>query len=151
MSILSPIEVAKFWSRVDCGPDFQCWPWAGAANAKGYGRYQGAASHRIAYEFINGEIPEGHVLRHKCDNPPCCNPKHLTPGTQYQNLQDMKQRDRHTRGQRSARSKLTEEQAREILINPAGLRLVDLARKFEVSKSTVSMIRSGDRWAHLAR
>lgn len=151
MAILPPIEVAKFWSRVDCGPDFQCWPWNGAKNAKGYGRCHGTVAHRLAYSLAIGPIPDGQVLRHKCDNPSCCNPKHLVPGTQSQNMSDMRSRDRHTRGERSGRSKLTEAQAQDILRNPQKLKLVDLAKKYSVSKATVSLIRSGERWGHLAR
>lgn len=41
-----------------------------------------------------GEIPDGLVLRHKCDNRPCVNPDHLTPGTKKQNLQDCIDRGR---------------------------------------------------------
>ena len=36
-----------------------------------------------------GEIPKGMVIRHKCDNPNCCNIEHLEIGTQKDNIEDM--------------------------------------------------------------
>lgn len=151
MAKMSPIEVARFWSRVSSGRDFHCWEWQGAKAPKGYGRCSAGMAHRVAYELVYGPIPEGLVIRHKCDNPRCCNPKHLTPGTTQDNTNDKVERGRHPRGQSASRAKLTEDEALEILRNPDRLRVSDLAQRFNVSKSTVSLIRSGDRWAHLAK
>lgn len=151
MADLSPIEIARFWSRVRPASDFQCWEWEGRSNSKGYGRHEKGVAHRIAYELVVGPIPDGAILRHKCDNPSCCNPKHLVPGDHKQNAGDMVERRRHLYGQRNPRAKLDETQAKEILRNPDGLRVRDLARKFGVSPATISLIRSGDRWAHLAK
>lgn len=151
MADLSPIETARFWSRIRSGTDFQCWEWQGRSNPQGYGRYAGMAAHRIAYELLTGPIPEGMVVRHKCDNPPCCNPRHLTVGTQAENMQDKVNRGRHAVGSESPRAKITETVALDILRNPDGLKQCDLAKRHGIAKSTVSMIRSGERWAHLAR
>ena len=46
-------------------------------------------SHRLAYELDIGPVPNGMMLCHFCDNPACCNPWHLAPGTAKQNTQDM--------------------------------------------------------------
>jgi hypothetical protein len=94
-----------FWDRVDrsAGPD-ACWPWTGAINKSGYGSYcvAGGAvrtASRVAYELTHGPIPPGPgyhglVVMHSCDNRPCCNPKHLSLGTQADNNFDRDQKGR---------------------------------------------------------
>jgi hypothetical protein len=84
------------------GPD-ACWPWRGALNSFGYGNvgedgFTLTAS-RVAYELTYGFIPpgegyHGNVVRHTCDNPPCCNPRHLVLGTQADNNRDRDARRR---------------------------------------------------------
>lgn len=81
-----------------------CWEWSGSRNADGYGIFTAtrlglanARAHRLLYELAVGPIPEGLLLRHSCDNPPCVNPDHLIPGTQDDNMKDMVERGRHWR------------------------------------------------------
>ena len=81
-----------------------CWEWRGNRNWCGYGTMSlarkgidRARAHRLMYERFVGPIPEGHVIRHKCDNPPCVNPNHLESGTQSENVWDMVHRGRHWR------------------------------------------------------
>lgn len=84
-----------------------CWEWPGRRDSDGYGtlnrvvdgvRYQRA--HRLAYRYAYGPIPDGLVVMHKCDNPPCCNPAHLRLGTAAENNADMlrKGRERYPTG-----------------------------------------------------
>ena len=78
-----------FWSRVDKTAD--CWVWQGPC-FKGYG-YLGNNSkvflaHRFAYESMNGPIPQGMFVLHRCDNRPCVNPSHLWLGTAKDNIRD---------------------------------------------------------------
>lgn len=147
---LTPIELARFWSRIQSAPDFHCWEWQGRKAPAGYGRFGAMMAHRVAYELIKGPIPEGLLIRHKCDNPPCCNPRHLIIGTHKQNTQDAVERGRHAVGARSGMAKLSEDQARYILRNAEKKTVRQLAAMFGVAPSTVSMVRSGQRWAHLA-
>jgi hypothetical protein len=71
-----------------------CWEWTGARDPNGYGRvnWQGKSmlAHRVAYMLmtISGTLDDRHIL-HACDNPPCCNPIHLWPGTAADNTADM--------------------------------------------------------------
>lgn len=92
-------EVQRFWLRVDRRGPNECWPWRGY-KIRGYGRFQLADrhrryfAHRYAYECVNGGIvrPQSNaenVVMHTCDNPSCCNPKHLRKGTALDNTRDM--------------------------------------------------------------
>ena len=53
--------------------------------------YKGRANllHRVLWIENYGEIPEGYVIRHKCDTPSCCNINHYEIGTQKDNVMDM--------------------------------------------------------------
>lgn len=45
------------------------------------------AAHRVAWELVNGPIPDGMFLDHRCANPSCVNPEHLRIVTVSENLQ----------------------------------------------------------------
>jgi hypothetical protein len=99
---------AKFWADVDRsgGPD-ACWPYS-AARPGSYGLTDAgramtgsAAAHVVAFTLAMGlpKAPDGKlVLRHLCDNKPCCNPAHLMPGTQSENVGDVIRAKREGRG-----------------------------------------------------
>jgi hypothetical protein len=53
--------------------------------------------HRYVYTLYYGEIPDGLIVRHKCNNRKCCNPEHLEIGTNKDNTRDMFERNRSGR------------------------------------------------------
>lgn len=69
-----------------------CWEFQGSRNRLGYGQIRDVWSgrllqtHRYAYEFFRAEIPAGLVLDHLCRNPSCCNPWHLEPVSNGENI-----------------------------------------------------------------
>ena len=97
----------RLWSRVDTGgEDVECWEWTGARSPAGYGRIKGdngtLQAHRVAYELTHGPIPDGLFVMHSCDNPPCCNPAHLSVGTNADNVHDSMRKGRARSGSRFA-------------------------------------------------
>ena len=90
--------IAEFWDGVTTARD-GCWVWNGAKRTKfSYGvfsiKHQNHQAHRIAWELVNGSIPDGLFVLHKCDNPPCVNPEHLFLGTHIDNMRDMVKKGR---------------------------------------------------------
>lgn len=68
-----------------------CWEWQGHLDKGGYGRLVDDngwldMAHRLSYKLNVGPIPDGLVIHHKCNNPPCVNPRHLVPATSFDNL-----------------------------------------------------------------
>jgi hypothetical protein len=73
--------------RIDL--DTGCSVWQRAKTKAGYGQVPingNMLYHRIYYENHIGPIPEGLVLDHLCKNAACCNPDHLEPVTQAENM-----------------------------------------------------------------
>lgn len=57
----------------------------------GYGRFRvppgkWVTAHRIAWELVNGPIPEGMTVDHKCRNRACLNVEHLEVVTPQENI-----------------------------------------------------------------
>jgi HNH endonuclease len=124
---LSDLDRVRVWQRVSQrGPD-ECWPWTGSKHTRGYGRYslyrgkRNGASYwrvlratRVIYFLTTGYDPGFAEVLHTCDNPQCCNPKHLRAGTHRENMDDMVNRGRVAVGQNNGRAKLLDAQVAEI-------------------------------------
>lgn len=76
-----------------------CWEWTGSLSGRDGRPYisidgKKHLAYRIVYKLFHGELEDGKVVRHKCDNPKCCNPTHLESGTRSENELDKYRRDR---------------------------------------------------------
>lgn len=151
-----PVEV-RFWRYVSPEPNTGCWLWTGSSTSAGYGninlRYIGndrasvGYAHRLSWSMVNGPIPEGMYICHRCDNPACVNPDHLFLGTPEDNALDCSAKGRgnfNTNPPRIGNPKLSPEQVIEIRRTVG--RHVDLARRFGVLPVTIRKIRSGETW-----
>lgn len=106
--------------------------------------------HRLSYEHFKGPIPNGLMVCHSCDNPPCCNPKHLFSGTRADNVRDMFTKGRGHQGENHAYAKLTEEQVLEIYaLWDDGVQQTAIAKQYKLHKHYVSLILNGRRWKNL--
>lgn len=143
-----PIETAYFWSKVKVLGAASCWLWQGHT-VNDYGRFRGERSHRYAYRTVRGEIPDGLMIRHMCGVKLCVNPMHLETGTMAENAQDGIRLGETLQGSKNGRSKISEIDARYIIDNPDKMTGRQLAMKFGVSPATISLIKSGQRWAHV--
>lgn len=158
------------WDRIDrsAGPD-GCWLWTGSVDRDGYGHFKVAGRmHRAARwvltQKIGRALTSDEVTRHTCDNPPCCNPAHLLPGTAADNTADMIKRGRAITGDRhwtrrtperlfgvaNPAARLTEGQIQMIRARyAAGERQVPLAARYGVSQSLISRIVRRTSWRHI--
>jgi len=145
----------RFWGYVAQTDIDKCWPWQGGKQ-KGYGRFNVDGRHVMAHRYVwtltYGPIADGLRICHACDNPPCCNPRHLFLGTMADNNADMLQkgRQRSVRGTNSPNAKLTDDIIRTIRSEVTlGVSRRALARRFLVNHSTVNRIVSRRYWAHI--
>lgn len=171
---LAQKHIARFWAKVDrsAGTD-GCWLWTGGHDRGGYGRfsvgYQRIRAPRLAWELAHGPVPDGLWVLHNCptgDNPSCVNPAHLWLGTNRENTADKVAKGRHSRGdqhgmhlhpERARRgeacpfAKLTDDAVRliraELALGTTGLAL---ARRYGVDPKTITNIKHGRIWRHVA-
>ncbi len=144
----------RFWSKVErSGGVNACWPWTASKTEKGYGQFktrrQGVQvchrAHRYAYQLKTGKTPLPSVVRHTCDNPVCCNPRHLLGGTQKDNIHDAMRRGRLVNpiGEQNGRAVLSRQQVMTIRRLYRWGNSKVLAKRFGVHRSTINLIAKG--------
>lgn len=143
-------------------PNSGCWLWGGTTNANGYGRVwvdgQSDLAHTVSYRRHNGPIPEGLLVRHRCDNPGCINPDHLETGTLADNSRDCRLRQPKTwkgkfdkyRGELHPKTPFCDADVLEIRrLYASGARIADLARSRDVDYNAIKQIVLRNSWTHI--
>ena len=152
----APSNPAKFWAKTRRASS-GCLEYLGYLQKHGYGStsYCGKLwlSHRLAWTLSYGEIPPGACVCHTCDNPRCIEPEHLFIATHAENMVDMKKKGRRkaiNSGEDNGRSKLSMQAAEEIRRSYAAREStqVQLAVRFGVSQTLISMVIRGLHWPH---
>ena len=150
------------WDKVDkCGED-ECWEWKGFKNEQGYGRTwinnKGYYAHRVIFNLfypnrITLSAPtstkDSGFLLHSCDNPSCCNPKHLFIGDHADNMADKKHKGccPDFSGDKGPRCKLTMDQAREIRQKRKdGVSTKQLSEIYQISLPSIKTLLRGDSY-----
>lgn len=130
-----------------------CMNWLGVKNKDGYGMacYKGVVvrAHRLSYLHHVGLSDSDKLVLHRCDNRLCINPEHLYLGSNQDNTNDMKVRDRFSRrlGTKNVRSKITECIALKIFDDKRKNK--EIAKDYALSASAVSAIKLGRNWGWL--
>lgn len=130
-------------------PESGCWIWEGYLTKDGYGQItisdKGHRTHRVAWELVNGPIPHGMLVCHRCDTPTCINPNHLFIGSHSDNLRDAMNKGRKQPPPNPG--KLTAEQVVEI--RNASEKQSVIAKKYGIVQQMVSSIKLRQTWKHV--
>ena len=149
---------SRFWSKVSMGDG--CWEWTAGRFNVGYGQFHIKAypfgAHVVSWTLVNGQVPPGLCVLHKCDNRPCVRPDHLFLGTKGDNARDMAAKGRcpvqtdpaRMRGERHPKARLTSADVAEIRRNYAAGAATqhEIARAYGMSRGAICSLLAGRNW-----
>lgn len=124
----------------------------------GYGEiyYNGKRhyAHRVAWELVNGPIPKGQLVCHRCDNPLCCRVSHMFLGSITDNINDMWRKGRgknapFERGEKQWNSKMVPDQVRDIRNKATTQSQASIAREYGMSTPGINAIVLRRSWKHI--
>lgn len=158
--ILKSKDVNRFYSKINkTDNDEECWTWRDYSSYGMFGLNGGTElAHRVAYANGYGEFDKKLCVLHKCDNPPCCNPKHLFLGTKADNTHDMFDKGRSgvagntwNRGEKCGGAKLTNAQVLEIRkrYTKGVITHAKLAEQYGVSRVAITYVLSRHTYKHI--
>lgn len=151
-------DLARFWSYVSVGGEDECWEWAKSNRTRtNYGNiyfnHKNWLAHRLSFFIHNGYLPDDLNVCHKCDNPPCVNPKHFFLGTNADNVADRTRKGRSAlhQGLDNGRCKLTIEQVHEIrgLCSRGEMTKRAIGKIYGVTGELVGKIHRRELWGHI--
>lgn len=144
----------RIFDKIKIGADDECWPWMGAKFLDGYGsiwfRGGNRRASRILCQILGHELLSDIAVLHRCDSPPCMNPRHLFFGTRADNCRDMGRKGRAEKGSKKWCAKLTETDIPKIrALRRQGLFYREIAKQFAVHPVTIGDIFRGSTWKHV--
>lgn len=108
--------------------------------------------HRVAWELVNGPVPDGLFVCHTCDNPICVDVSHLFLGTHRDNMTDRSNKGRSVtcgmRGESHLQAKVTEAQVVEIRQRYAqgNVSQKTLGKEYGLSQRQIGRIVKNESW-----
>lgn len=150
-------DFVRFMTKVRVGERRgDCWIWDGNKPGGRHGHFcmEGTTvkAHRWIYQFLREPIPDGLVVRHRCDNPQCVNPSHLETGTYADNTADMYMRGRapNRKGSNHPLAVLSDEDVRAIRrMAGCGKPQWAIARQYGISRQQAGKIIRRESWGHV--
>ncbi len=147
----TPYDPTVHWSS------YPCLIWPRGKGGHGYGTVRTPdgktrGAHRVAYEFVHGELPSGIEACHHCDVESCIHVAHLFAGSHLDNMRDMyaKGRRKAVNGEQHHAARFTPDQIPVIRkLYAEGVSQRDLAAQFGVVKNSIAQVLHGQTWKHL--
>jgi hypothetical protein len=142
-------HIKRFLSKIGRTTETGCWEWNGTKNIKHKYAVFGVShkillrANRVSYEIFKGQIPEGLLVCHSCDNRSCVNPEHLFLGTDLDNTRDMLIKGR----QGSQKLRVEHIPIIRDALN-AGFKQHEIGRYFGVAQSRIAMIKNKTAWSY---
>lgn len=154
-------EANRFSKFVSKSSDNDCLIWIGSVKGdKGRPAFQmgkkSVYSSRYIYSKLIGDIPDGTMVCHTCDNPLCVNPAHLFLGSAMDNAKDMANKGRGW-WQVSSSDEVRERMisAKSIQVESGKVARGSMFRKSNITEADIPIIRSraanGESQRKLAR
>ncbi len=149
-------EPLKFFLAALASDTDDCILWPYGRHRKGYAvlslNGKSGTAHRAICLEKHGPPPSpDHEAAHSCLNGQngCINPNHLRWATPQENADDVLTHGRRQMGETAHMAKLTEADVLSIRRLAATHTEVELGRKFGVSASAISLIKSRKNWKHV--
>lgn len=118
-----------------------CWEWQKALSPCGYGvatyKNKSYRANRLSFIAFKGEIADGLLVCHTCDNPSCCNPEHLFLGTSKENSEDMAKKGRSILGRRSYKKHCPEIAKECFELWEVGISILEISRELNIHFTSV--------------
>lgn len=131
-------RIKEFAAKVDKADHDSCWEWKAGKAGNGYGQFWNGhamiGAHRCSWQFFFGDIPEGKMVLHKCNNRGCVNPYHLYIGDQGDNNRDTVNSG-HVGGPLRKLDKKDVEEIHKLL--QIGVAQREIGKMFRVSQATI--------------